>query len=64
MFVEVTEEKLGDEELFAPPPPAPSNPKQVKDASTNKTFSVTFKSQPSRIQGRTYNVTLKVLFVL
>ena len=26
MFVEVTEEKLVDEELFAPPPP-PSNPK-------------------------------------
>ena len=42
MFVEVTGEKMVGNEggLFAPPPP-PFHSKQVKGASTNKTFSVT-----------------------
>ena len=41
MFVEVTGEKLVGNEggLFAPP--SPFHSKQVKGASTNKTFSVT-----------------------
>ena len=40
LFVEVTGEKLvgGEGSFFAP---TPCHPKQVKGASTNKTFSVT-----------------------